>query len=44
MRWAGDVARMGRRGMQIGFWWEGQKERDHKEDLYVGGRIILNGS
>jgi hypothetical protein len=26
MRWAGHVARMGRRGMH---WWESQKERDH---------------
>jgi hypothetical protein len=41
MIWAGHVARMGRRGMHIGFWWESQKERDHKEDLDVGGRIIL---
>jgi hypothetical protein len=32
---------MGRRGMHIGFWWEGQKERDHKEDLAIGGTIIL---
>jgi hypothetical protein len=31
----------GRRGMHIGYWWESQKERDHKEDLDVGGRIIL---
>jgi hypothetical protein len=22
MRWAGHVARMGRRGMPIGYWWE----------------------
>jgi hypothetical protein len=22
MRWTGHVARMGRRGMRIGFWWE----------------------
>jgi hypothetical protein len=41
MRLAGHVARMGRRGMHIGFWWESQKERDHYEDLDVGARIIL---
>jgi hypothetical protein len=27
MRWAGHVARMGRRGMHIGYWWESQKDR-----------------
>jgi hypothetical protein len=29
MRWAGHVARMGSRGMLIGYWWESQKERAH---------------
>jgi hypothetical protein len=29
MKWAGHVARMGIRGMGIGYWWESQRERDH---------------
>jgi hypothetical protein len=29
MRWAGQVARMGRRGMHIDYWQESQRERDH---------------
>jgi hypothetical protein len=29
MRWAGHVARWGRRGMHIGYWWENQKKKDH---------------
>jgi hypothetical protein len=29
MRWAEHVPQMGRRGMQIGYWWETQKERGH---------------
>jgi hypothetical protein len=29
MKWAGHVARMGRRGIDIGFWWENQKKRDN---------------
>jgi hypothetical protein len=28
MRWAEHVARMVKRGMRIGYWWEGQKKRD----------------
>jgi hypothetical protein len=30
-----------RRGMLIGFWWKSQKERDLKEHLDIGGKIIL---
>jgi hypothetical protein len=41
MRWPWYIARMGRRGMHTGFWWESQKERDHWEYLDVGGRAIL---
>jgi hypothetical protein len=29
MRWVGHVARMGRRGLLIGYWCESQKERHH---------------
>jgi hypothetical protein len=28
MRWAGHVARMGRRGTRIDYWWESQREGD----------------
>jgi hypothetical protein len=41
MRWAGHVARMGRRETRIGYRWEMQKERAHWEDQDVGGRTIL---
>jgi hypothetical protein len=41
MRWAGHVARMGLRGLHIGYWWESQKERDHWEERDVCGRTIL---
>jgi hypothetical protein len=41
MRWAGHVARIGKRGMYVGYWWENHKERDHLDDLDVGARIIL---
>jgi hypothetical protein len=27
MRWAGHVARMGRTGMHIGYWWKSQKKQ-----------------
>jgi hypothetical protein len=29
MRWAGHLARMGRRGTLIDYLWESQRERDH---------------
>jgi hypothetical protein len=29
MRWAGHVARMGRRETLIDYWWESQRERGH---------------
>jgi hypothetical protein len=29
-----------RRRMHMGLWWENPKERDHYEELYIGGRII----
>jgi hypothetical protein len=41
IRWAGQVARMAGRGMNIEYWWGSQKERDHNEDKDVGGRTIL---
>jgi hypothetical protein len=41
VRWAGHIARMGRRGMHVGYWWESQKESAHWEDQDVGGWIIL---
>jgi hypothetical protein len=27
--------------MNVGFSWESQKERDHWEDLDVGGKVVL---
>jgi hypothetical protein len=32
---------MGGRGTYKRFWWESQKERDHYEDLELGGGKIL---
>jgi hypothetical protein len=29
MRWAGHVARLGRRGKRIAYWWERKREIDH---------------
>jgi hypothetical protein len=41
MRWAGNVAQMGLRGMHIELWWESQKDRGHQEDRDVSGWIII---
>jgi hypothetical protein len=40
-RWTGHVARIGRNGLYVRFWWESQKEEGHEEYLDTGGRIIL---
>jgi len=41
MRWAGNVARIGREMGCIGSWWGNRRERDHWGDLGVDGWIIL---
>jgi hypothetical protein len=41
MKWTGNVARMGEKGLHIGSWWVSQKERDHWEYQDVGGWTIL---
>jgi hypothetical protein len=42
MRWAGHVARMGRREVYTGFCWGDLREKYPLKDLGVEGRIILN--
>jgi hypothetical protein len=42
MRWTGHVARMGGKRTRIGYWWESQRERDHKEDQDVGGWMVVD--
>jgi hypothetical protein len=41
MRLAWHVARMGRRGTRIGYWWENQRERDHCKDPGIREGILL---
>ena len=41
IRWAGHVARMGRREAYTGFWWGILRERDYLGDPWVDGRIKL---
>jgi hypothetical protein len=40
-RWAVHVARMGRRGIHIGFWWESQNEKGHSENVDEGWVRVL---
>jgi hypothetical protein len=39
MRWAGCVARMGWGEACTGFWWGNLRERDHRGDPGVDGRV-----
>jgi hypothetical protein len=41
MRWLGHVASMGRRIMDVGFWWESQKERGPLGKCRSRWRIML---
>jgi hypothetical protein len=43
VRWAGYVARMGKKKMLAGFWCGNVKERDLLEDLDVGVIQYYNG-
>jgi hypothetical protein len=38
MSWAGHVARMGRRGIHIGYWWENPEGPIGKTKTKVGGQ------
>jgi hypothetical protein len=44
MKWAGNVAHMGKREVHAGFWWGDLREGDHLGDPGVDGRIILKRS
>jgi hypothetical protein len=41
MRWAGHIARIGRKGMHTRFWCESQKERNLLQNLEVDALTIL---
>jgi hypothetical protein len=41
VRWAGHVARMGRRKACVGLWWGTLRETDHWGDPGIDGRIMI---
>jgi len=41
LKWAGNVARMGKRRVLYRVWWGNLRERDHFEDPEVYGKIVL---
>ena len=41
MRWAGNVACVGRGEVCVGFWWGNLMERDHFEDSDIDWRMML---
>jgi len=41
MRWAGNVARMGKGELYRGSWWGNLRERNHLVNPVIDGRIIL---
>jgi uncharacterized protein YcaQ len=41
IRWAGHIAIWGREEANTGFWWGNVREREHLEDLFIDGKIIL---
>jgi hypothetical protein len=41
IRWAGHLARLGRREASAGFWWGNLRERNLSGDPGVDGKIIL---
>jgi len=41
IRWVGNIAHMGDRGVHTEFWWENLREGDSFDDLRLHGSIIL---
>jgi hypothetical protein len=41
LKWAGNVARLGKKQIYTGFWWGDRNESDDLEDLDAAVRIML---